>query len=88
MLGEVMRVLTAVDENSRNHYATTLFPQTEAQIGACTSRSTIYTAALAAALMIHQFTRWLRGFSIDTDISLNLLASELTTATMTDGPVR
>jgi len=33
MLGEVMRVLTAVDENSRHHYATTLFPQTEAQIG-------------------------------------------------------
>jgi len=88
MLGEVMRVLTAIDENSRNHYATTLFPQTEAQAGSCTSQSTIYCANITAGLMVHQFTRWLRGFSIDTDISLNLLASELTTAVMKDGPAR
>jgi len=79
MLGEVMRVLTAVDESSRNHYASTLFPQSEAQVGACSSRSTIYTAALAAALMIHQFTRWLRGLPTEQDLTLNLLASELVT---------
>jgi Dinucleotide-utilizing enzymes involved in molybdopterin and thiamine biosynthesis family 2 len=79
MLGEVMRVLTAVDESSRNHYASTLFPQSEAQVGACASRSTIYTAALAAALMIHQFTRWLRGLPTEQDLTLNLLASELVT---------
>lgn len=79
MLGEAMRVLTAVDESSRNHYASTLFPQSEAQVGACASRSTIYTAALAAALMIHQFTRWLRGLPTEQDLTLNLLASELVT---------
>lgn len=79
MLGEAMRVLTAVDESSRNHYASTLFPQSEAQVGACASRGTIYTAALAAALMIHQFTRWLRGLPTEQDLTLNLLASELVT---------
>lgn len=77
MLGEVMRVLTAVDEISRNHYAATLFPQADAQTGACTSRSTIYTANIATGLMVHQFTRWLRGLPTDHDLTLNLLASEL-----------
>ncbi|WP_437192472.1 ThiF family adenylyltransferase [Planctomicrobium sp. SH527] len=78
MLGEVMRVLTAVEQSSRNHYATTLFPQVEAQIGACTSRSAIYTANIAAGLMLHQFTRWLRGTPVDADLVLNLPASECT----------
>jgi sulfur carrier protein ThiS adenylyltransferase len=38
----------------------------------------IYTAAIAAGLMIHQFTRWLRGLPVDQDLTLNLLAGELT----------
>jgi len=77
MLGEVMRVLTAIDENSRHHYATTLFPQAEAQIGACTNRSTIYTANIVSGLMVHLFTRWLRGISPTADLSLNLISDEL-----------
>jgi sulfur carrier protein ThiS adenylyltransferase len=27
-------------------------------------------------MMVHQFTRWLRGIPIDRDTSLNLLAGE------------
>jgi len=81
MLGEVMRVLTAVNESSRNHYATTLFPQAEAQVGSCTSRSTIFCGAVASGLMIHQFTRFLRGLSTDQDLTLNLLATELSIPT-------
>ncbi|WP_437194458.1 ThiF family adenylyltransferase [Planctomicrobium sp. SH527] len=81
MLGEVLRVLTATDESSRQHYATTLFPQAQAQSGSCTSRSTIYCASLAAALMLHQFTRWLRHLPNDQNLTLNLLASELTVGT-------
>jgi molybdopterin-synthase adenylyltransferase len=53
-----------------------LFSQTEAQAGRCTSRSTIYAASIAAGLMVHQFTRWLRGIPTDRDTSLNLLAGE------------
>lgn len=77
MLGEVIRVLTVVDGAGREHYASTLFAQSEAQPGRCTAHGTIYTANIAAGLMLHQFTRWLRGMPVDQDISLNLLASEL-----------
>lgn len=76
MLGEVMRVLTVTDSSDRDHYATTLFDQTEAEPGRCTARSTIYTANIAAGLMLHQFARWLRSQPVDRDLALNLLASE------------
>ena len=70
-------VLTATDPDSRRHYPTTLFEQADAEPGRCTARSTIYTANIAAGLMLHQFARWLRGQPVDRDLSLNLLASEL-----------
>ncbi len=76
MLGEVIRVLTAADTNGFTRYADTLFPQADAQRGSCTSRSTIYAASMAAGIMVHQFTRWLRGIPVDFDTSLNLLAGE------------
>jgi len=81
MLGEVMRVLTATNSTSRAHYQASLFPQSQAQVGTCTSRSTIYTANIAAGLMLHLFARWLRGIPVDQDLSLNLLAMEMTTST-------
>ena len=77
MLGEVIRILSANSTASGNHYTTTLFSQSDAHVGACTSKSTIYTASIAAGLMVHQLTRWLRGLPLDHDLSLNLLASEL-----------
>jgi molybdopterin-synthase adenylyltransferase len=78
MRGEVLRILTATDAISRDHYDTTLFAQGEAQAGACTSRCTIYTASIAAGLMLHQFTRWLRIIPVDFDTTINLLAGEMT----------
>jgi molybdopterin-synthase adenylyltransferase len=77
MLGEVLRILTVSDDDARARYDSTLFPQSQAQSGACTSRGTIYTASIAAGLMLHQFTRWLREIPADADLSLNLLSSEL-----------
>lgn len=79
MLGETVRVLAA-GEQGRKHYAATLFPQAEAQAGRCTSRSTIYAAGLAAALLVHQFTRYLRRLPLDVDASFNLLAGEYVVA--------
>jgi hypothetical protein len=76
MLGEVIRILAADEENGRDHYPKTLFAQSEAQPGRCTARSTIYAASIAAGLMVHQFTRWLRRMPVDRDLSLNLLAGE------------
>lgn len=78
MLGEVLRVLAVVDDKSEAHYASTLFAASEAQQGTCTSRSTIYAASIAAGIMVHQFTRWLRDIPPDTDTSINLLSGEWT----------
>lgn len=78
MLGEVMRILTVSDCESRESYSTSLFAQNEAQTGSCTSRSTIYASTIAAGLVVHQFSRWLRRLPLDTDLSLNLLSSEIT----------
>ena len=76
MLAEVIRVLAVTENGGRDYYPTTLFAQVEAELGRCTARSTIYAASIAAGMMIHQFTRWLRGLPVDRDTSLNLLAGE------------
>lgn len=80
MNAEAIRVLAVADTGSGAHYPTTLFGANEAYSGACTARSTIFTANIAAGLMLHQFTRWLRRLAVDADLTLNLLASELTVA--------
>ncbi|QDT91576.1 HesA/MoeB/ThiF family protein [Gimesia algae] len=76
MLGEIIRVLAVSSSTDFYRYSETLFPQAEAQTGSCTSRSTIYAASIAAGIMIHQFTRWLRDIPVDFDTTLNLLAGE------------
>jgi len=76
MLGEAIRILTVADFHGREQYPSTLFAQVDAQSGRCTARSTIYTAAIAAGLMVHQFSRWLRGISTDNDTCLNLLTGD------------
>jgi sulfur carrier protein ThiS adenylyltransferase len=80
MSAEVLRILTAHDSESRKHYPTTLFNADEAFVGPCTARTTIYSANIAAGLMLAQFTKCLRQLPIDCDIQLNLLASELSVA--------
>ena len=80
MSAEVIRVLAVSDAEGRRHYATTLFPGTEAFAGSCTARSTIFAANICAGLMVSQFSRWLRKMPVDNDLTLNLLASELNVA--------
>ena len=77
MSAEVLRIITACDCESRQHYPTTLFNADEAFVGPCTAKTTIYCANIAAGLMLAQFTKYLRQLQIDCDIQLNLLASEL-----------
>ena len=84
MAAEVLRVVTACDAAGREHYPGTLFAAAEAHAGPCTARATIYSAAVAAGLMLSQFTRHLRGLPVDADVQMNLLTSELTVC---DGPV-
>jgi len=82
MSAEVLRVITACDEKSRQYYPQTLFTAEQAHVGPCTAKTTIYCANIAAGLMIAQFTKYLRQIPIDYDIQLNLLASELTVTKM------
>jgi molybdopterin-synthase adenylyltransferase len=77
MSAEVVRILSSDKPATDQRYSTTLFASEQAFVGSCTAKSTIYTASIAAGLMICQFTRWLRGLPIEHDLVLNLLASEL-----------
>ncbi len=80
MSAEVIRVLAVSHPALDAYYATTLFTPEQAYTGSCTSKSTVYTASIAAALMLSQFTRWLREIPVDRDVHLNLLSSELSVA--------
>ena len=77
MSAEAVRVLTACDSSSRYYYPQTLFSADEAYAGFCTAKTTIYSANIAAGLMLAQFTRCLRQLPVDCDIQLNLLTSEI-----------
>ena len=74
---EVIRVLAVQSPAADNYYAATLFDPDQAYAGSCTARSTIYTASIAAGLMVGQTTRWLRGLPVHADLLLNLLSGEL-----------
>lgn len=78
MSAEVIRVLAVPSPITDGYYASTLFQPEQAYTGSCTAKSTIYTASIAAGLMLGQFTRWLRQLPVDADLLLNLLSSELT----------
>jgi sulfur carrier protein ThiS adenylyltransferase len=80
MSAEVIRVLASGSPGHDEHYPTTLFAAGEAYGGSCTARSTLYTASIAAGLMVGQFARWLRGLPTERDLMLNLLSAELVAA--------
>jgi molybdopterin/thiamine biosynthesis adenylyltransferase len=77
MSAEVIRVLASDLLPNDAYYPTTLFTEAEAYAGACTAKSTVYTATIAAGLMVNQFTRWLRRLPVDRDLMFNLLSAEL-----------
>ncbi len=77
MSAEVLRIISACDEPSREHYPQTLFAAQEAHTGPCTAKTTIYCANIAAGFMLAQFTKYLRLLPVDSDIQINLLASEV-----------
>ena len=80
MSAEIIRVLASDQPATDSYYASTLFAAERAYAGSCTAKSTVYTASIAAGLMVSQFTRWLRGLPVDRDITLNLLSAELIAA--------
>ena len=77
MSSESMRIITACCPESKEYYPKTLFAQAEAFTGACTAKSTIYCANIAAGFMLSRFTKYLRNIPVDADIQINLLADEI-----------
>lgn len=77
MTGETCRILSVGNEDDYEYYRSTLFDNDEAEVGRCTSRSTIFCANIAAAFMVSSYTMYLRGFPLDRDIVLNILAKEM-----------
>lgn len=77
MAAEVVRVLASDTPNVDQHYPTTLFAASEAYAGECTAKSTIFTANIAAGMMVGQFSRWLRRLPVTKEQVFNLLAQEL-----------
>lgn len=76
MNAEVIRVLAQDERTDPARYTSALFSEKAAQVGSCTGRSTIYTASMAAGLMIAQMARWLRGVPVVPDQMLNLPSCE------------
>lgn len=78
MSAEVVRTLAVDGSANGDRYLQTCFAPDQAFAGACTAKSTIHAANIAAGLLVTQFTRWLRRLPIDHDVQLNLLTMELT----------
>jgi hypothetical protein len=71
---------TTADEVTPEFHQQAVDQQAQAQAGPCTAHGTVYTASIAAGLMLYQCTRWLRGVPVEADVTLNLLAGELIAA--------
>lgn len=71
--GEIIRVVTIFDEESRQYYPNSLFAQSEAVQGSCTSKTTVYGAYVAAGIMVSQFALWVARFPyLKSDILMDL----------------
>ena len=77
MSAEVIRVLASGSPADDARYASTLFAPERAFAGSCTAKATIYAASIAAGLMLAAFAKWLRGLPVEPDVTLNLLAGEM-----------
>ena len=76
MSAETMRIVVE-DNFVVPTYSKTLFEASEAFQGSCTAKSTIFTANIAAGLMVSQYSKFLRRMPLDKDFNLNLLSMEL-----------
>lgn len=78
--GDTIRIVQARSSNidSMLHYPTTIFDPSEAAQGACTAKTTIYGAYVAAGLMVSEYAKWLRGYGyFEKDYLLSLPAIEI-----------
>ena len=72
--GEIIRLISVTDDEQRAHYPDTLFSSGEAMQASCTTRMTVFSANIAAGLLMEQYSKWLRELPLDRDTLVNLLA--------------
>lgn len=74
---ETIRVIHQSEPTDKSEYPKTLFEDTEAFRGSCTTKMTFYTANLSAGLLMCRFAQALRGAAPSfADDTLALLSSE------------
>lgn len=71
----MIRAVVATDTAGCGRHPTALSEPRFAHAGACTAKSTIFTASIAAGLLREQFTRWLRQLVVDTEAQPDLLST-------------
>jgi sulfur carrier protein ThiS adenylyltransferase len=86
MAGENIRILVG-KPGDPTQYEESLFTDAEATPGRCTQQSTIYTANIAAGLMVHQFVRHLRGGFPDPDMLWSLADGSVVQVPREEGAV-
>lgn len=69
---ENIRVVTMNGPEDFNRYRSSLTSENATVQTRCTTGSTVYTANCAAALMVHELTRYLRGVPCNEDFLLSL----------------
>lgn len=77
VLGEMMEVLAWRSEN-RERYEKTLFSNGEAHPMRCTSKMTLYSASVAAGVMLSRLASWVRGEACDGRWAWSLTGMEFT----------
>lgn len=77
MSAESMRILAIEEPRSDKYYEPTIPHKNDVFRGACTAQTTIYTANIAAGFMLQKYTMWLRGFPLDRDQVIDLIAGSM-----------
>lgn len=73
MGAETARILAVSHLAGKDWYPRTLFNEGEGLQQSCTSKTTIYCANFAAALVMGQFSKWTRNMMVDRDLLYNIL---------------
>jgi len=77
MAAETGRVITILrdEPDDMKYYKSTLFPQKDQEPEQCTSKATIYCGNFIAAIMVAQYTKWIRGEIKVNDICRDMMFS-------------
>jgi len=76
--GEQIRLVTATDDASREHYPTTLVKDEDAHADGCHVPMVKHAATIAASMLVSKYFNWLRGYPSIADMYFGVPLSEIT----------